>query len=170
MKIVLLIIIILVVGMGYFIINERYNMDQNNLNQDKSSYVPMYDSERESATFNYPGTSFKFSYPLKVSEGATIIEIEKNVSYDLNISSSQQIKVNILDGSERVEADSLNQNNFKYKKFIGNDKFTHIVFYGNGAYDKDVEVIIDVADQVKYSDMIISSFEFLKAENKETNY
>ena len=170
MKKVSLIILIILVGIVYFLINKEYQMHQYNPNQEKASVMPTSDSSGKSATFNYPGLNFKFSYPIQVNKGATTVELAKNVAYEIRISNNGLIKIYISKSSKNGESSSLNPNQIKYSKFIGDDKVVHILFYNYGLDDKDVEIIIDSADEVNYSDMIISSFEFVKTGNPQINY
>ncbi len=161
----IIIIILIIVSVG-LLINNKYDMTQNNLDQDKASIVPTVDTSRNVASFNYPGTYFQFNYPLPASKGFTIAEIKKDTEFDVKISGNDLIKVTVSNEKEISKLGNTNPHSINYRTFIDNKtRNTHIVFYSSNNDAKTVEIVLSVSDQNSYLKTIIETFEFMQDAN-----
>jgi len=117
--------------------------------------------------FDYAGTNFKFSYPLSAEKGASTAEIEKNKVFQINISgeASPTITISIIDEEDGFVRVATNSNKVEYRKFLSTDGLNHLRFYG----DKVIDIALAVPDELTYSDIIISSFEFTRTLNPLIN-
>jgi hypothetical protein len=112
------------------------------------------------AVFNHPRANFTFSYPSSLGSTGRVVEVENEKNYELHISGEDTIKIRIATKELGFVRVATNPNQIEYRKFIGDDKLAHIIFYGYGDDGEIIELVLDVADQMAYSDTVIQSFKF----------
>ena len=87
--------------------------------------------------------------------------------FQINISgeASPTITISIIDEEDGFVRVATNSNKVEYRKFLSTDGLNHLRFYG----DKVIDIALAVPDELTYSDIIISSFEFTRTLNPLIN-